>query len=139
MTSLLDVEVNPVPSSEPYDPWVSSEGPGCRETVLATTMLVGLGLVFMILGLTMTRQSGCEGACETLGLTLLYAGAPVSAAFGFFFDGLVLAWPLDITLWVALGFWIARRERGIWGPVLVSVILALAYGLVLSQLVELAV
>jgi hypothetical protein len=118
---------------------MSSDGPGCREAALATSMLTGLGLVFMVVGLTMTRQQGCDGACETLGFTLLYAGAPVSATFGIFFDGLVLAWPLDITLWVALGFWIARRERGIWGPVLLALTLALTYGLVLSQLVELTV
>jgi hypothetical protein len=119
------------------------ELPGCRDTVIATVLLLGLGLAFMIVGLTLSRQSGCDGACETLGLSLLYAGAPISAAFGIFFDGLVLAWPLDITLWVTAGFfiarWVARRNLGVLGPVVVLVVLALIYGLVLSQLVEIAV
>ncbi|MEX0863298.1 MAG: hypothetical protein WD269_00310 [Acidimicrobiia bacterium] len=119
------------------------ELPGCRDTVIATVLLLGLGLAFMIVGLTLSRRSGCGGACETLGLTLLYAGAPISAAFGIFFDGLVLAWPLDITLWVTAGFliarWVARRDRGVLGPVVMLVVLALIYGLVLSQLVEIAV
>jgi hypothetical protein len=119
------------------------ELPGCRDTVIATVLLLGLGLAFMIVGLTLSRQSGCDGSCETLGLSLLYAGAPISAAFGIFFDGLVLAWPLDITLWVTAGFfiarWVARRDRGVLGPVMVLVVLALVYGLVLSQLVEIAV
>jgi len=127
--------MRPVPSDH--------ELPGCRDTVIATVLLLGLGLAFMIVGLTLSRQSGCDGACETLGLTLLYAGAPISAAFGIFFDDLVLAWPLDITLWVTAGFliarWVARRDRGVLGPALVLVVLALIYGLVLSQLVEIAV
>ncbi|MCI0425225.1 MAG: hypothetical protein L0Z49_01565 [Actinobacteria bacterium] len=118
---------------------MAAEGTGCREAFFATAMLVGLGLVFMIGGLTMVRQTGCDGVCETAGLTLLYAGGPVSATFGLFFDGLVLAWPLDITLWVAIGVLVARRTERVWGPVMVIVLLSLAYGLVLSQLVELAV
>lgn len=117
--------------------------PGCRETALATSVLVGLGLVFMAVGLTIARQDGCQGSCETVGLTLLYAGAPISAAFGVFFDGLVLAWPLDITFWVTTGFlitrWATKRARPVLTPVVVLLILALLYGLVLSQLVEIAV
>jgi hypothetical protein len=118
--------------------------PGCRDAVIATALLLGMGLAFMIVGLTLSRQTGCAGACETLGLTLLYAGAPISAVFGIFFDGLVLAWPLDITFWVASGFliarWVAKRGgRGVLRPVVSLLVLALIYGLVLSQMVEIAV
>jgi hypothetical protein len=67
----------------------------------------------------------------------------VSSVFGLVFGDLVLAWPLDITLWVVVGFGLARlsdrRRRGIPGPVLVVVLLALIYGLVLSRFVEIAI
>jgi hypothetical protein len=55
----------------------------------------------------------------------------------------VVAWPLDITLWVVIGFLLARhrerRGRGVLGAVLVTVLIALGYGLVLSSLVDLAI
>jgi hypothetical protein len=74
---------------------------------------------------------------------LLYAGGPVSAVFGVFTESVVVAWPLDIMLWVVLGFTIARwseaRGRGPLGIALAVLLIALALGLVLSQLVELAV
>lgn len=99
--------------------------------------------MFMVIGLTLVNDSSCSGACETLGLTMLYGGLPVSAAFGVFFGDLVLAWPLDITLWVVIGFSIARfsdnRGRGILGSVLIVILVALGYGLVLSQFVEIAI
>jgi hypothetical protein len=110
---------------------------------MATSLMLGLAIAFMLSGLAVTQRTGCDGACETLGLTLLYAGGPVSATFGIFFDELVLAWPLDITLWVVAGFSVAalaaRRGRGVLAPTLALVGLSLAYGLVLSQLVEIAV
>jgi hypothetical protein len=56
---------------------------------------------------------------------------------------LVLAWPLDITFWVVVGLLLARfadrRKRGVLGFVLITVLLALGYGLVLSSLVELTI
>lgn len=97
----------------------------------------------MIIGLSLVNDAGCEGACETLGLTLLYAGLPVSAAIGVGFGDLVLAWPLDITLWVVIGFVLARfsdnRGRSVLGAALIAILLALGYGLVLSQFVEIAI
>jgi hypothetical protein len=97
----------------------------------------------MVVGLTFVNDRGCSGVCETLGLTILYAGLPISAAFGVLFGDLVIAWPLDITFWVVIGFLIARaadgRSRSVFGPVLMAILLALGYGLVLSQLVELAI
>jgi len=97
----------------------------------------------MVIGLTLANDSSCSGDCETLGLTLLYAGLPISAALGVLFGDLVVAWPLDITLWVVMGFFLARfsdgRGRNVVGPVLIAILFALGYGLVLSQLVELAI
>lgn len=119
------------------------EPPGCRSAAIATGLLVGLGLVFMAIGLALVNDTSCGGACETVALTLLYAGLPVSAVFSVIFGDLVVAWPLDITFWVVAGFLLARfsdnRGRNALGGVLIVVILALAYGLVLSSFVELAI
>ena len=105
-------------------------------------MLVGLGLVFMTIGLSLINGSSCDGGCETVAITLLYAGLPVSAVFGIFFGDLVVAWPLDVTFWVVIAFFVARladgRDRGVMGAVVVTVVIALGYGLVLSTLVEIA-
>jgi hypothetical protein len=120
-----------------------SAAPGCRDTAVATSFLLGLAMVFMTVGLTLTRQDGCSGACETLGLALLYAGGPVSAMFGVLLGGLTLAWPLDITFWVAAGFitarWAGIRGRSPLAVALVLALIALVYGLVLSQMVEIVV
>jgi hypothetical protein len=97
----------------------------------------------MAVGITLTNQTDCTGACETLGLTLLYAGGPISAALGVIFGGVWVAWPLEVTLWVVLGFltarWAEQRGRGVLGVALVILIIALIYGLVLSQFVEIAI
>jgi hypothetical protein len=110
---------------------------------MATVILIGVAMVFMVIGLTLVNDTGCEGACQDLGFTMLYAGLPVSAVFGVAFGDLVVAWPLDVTFWVVIGFLLARlsdhRHRSVLGPVLVSIIVALAYGLVLSRFVEIAI
>lgn len=111
--------------------------------MIAGGILVGLGLAFLAIGLALIDDRTCQGACETLALTLLYAGLPISAVLGVLFGDLVLAWPLDITFWVVVGFLLARfsdnRQRKILGVVLITVAVALGYGLVLSSLVELAI
>ena len=116
---------------------------GCRDTALATVLLVAMAAVFTGVGLSLIRSGQCTGICETLGFTLLYAGGPVSALIGVVFGDLVLAWPLDATLWVGAGFVAARiadrRGQGPLGVALVLVLLALGYGLVLSTFVEIAV
>lgn len=104
---------------------------------------MALGLTFMAVGLTLINDPTCEASCQTAGLTLLYAGLPISAVIGVLFGELVLAWPLDITFWVVLSFGLARfvdnRDRSIAGAVLVTAIAALVYGLVLSFFVEIAI
>lgn len=115
---------------------------GCREPALATLFLLGFAVVFMIAGWSLSSQGECRGACETVALTLLYAGGPLSAALGVLFGGVWLAWPLDVTLWVVVGFgsarFASRRSRGVLGLALVILLVALLYGLVLSQFVEIA-
>lgn len=121
----------------------TSQPPGCRDIALATGLLLAMAVVFVGAGLTLIRGDQCSGLCETLGLTLLYAGGPISALFGVLFGGVVLAWPLDATLWVGAGFLAARfaaggRKRGSLGIALLIVVVALVYGLVLSGFVRIA-
>lgn len=120
-----------------------SEGISCRDAALSTVFLLAFGIVFFATGLTLINGDVCAGLCETLGLTLLYAGGPVSALFGIFTDSVVVAWPLDVILWVVLGFGVARytsnRRMQPWGPLVALLAFFLIYGLVLSQLVELTV
>ncbi len=110
---------------------------------MATSFLLGMAVAFMALGLALTARPGCTGACETAALTLLYAGGPIGAIVCVIFEGLYLLWPLEITLWVVIGFLIARRAdrtgSGVLGPSLVVVVVAIAFGLVLSSLVEMAI
>ena len=121
----------------------NSDGPGCRDAAITTGLVVGFALAFMAVGLTMVHSPDCTAICETAGITLLYAGLPVSGIFGFFFGDLVLAWPLDITLWVVVGFLLARltddRKLRPAGAAMVVVVVALFYGLVLSTFVEIAI
>jgi len=110
---------------------------------LSTAFLLGFGVIFFAIGLTLINQDTCTGACETLGLTLLYAGGPISAVIGVLTDHVIVAWPLDVTLWVVLGFTVARvaSRRGSrpLGLALAVTAFFLVFGLVLSQFVELAV
>lgn len=119
-----------------------SDAPGCRNAAITTGLVVGFALAFMAVGLALVNNPGCTATCETAGVTLLYAGLPVSGVFGFFFGDLVLAWPLDITFWVVVGFALARLtdRRGLApaGAALAVVVVALLYGLVLSTFVEIA-
>ncbi|HLF61805.1 MAG TPA: hypothetical protein VI980_11580 [Acidimicrobiia bacterium] len=120
-----------------------SQPPGCRDVAIATSFLLGFGIVLFAVGLTLINRDACTGACEMLGLTLLYAGGPFSALIGFFTESVVVAWPLDATLWVVLGFavarWAGNRDRRPLGPALAVLLFFVAYGLVLSQFVELTV
>lgn len=120
-----------------------SRGTGCRGAAIATGLLLGIAIVFMVVGLGLANRESCVGLCENVGLTLLYAGGPISALLGVFFGGLWVAWPLEITLWVVTGFvaarWAEPRRRNVAGVAIVIVGVALIYGLVLSQLVEIAV
>ncbi len=120
-----------------------SDPPGCRDAVITTAFLLGFGIVMFAIGLTLINRPACDGWCETLGLTALYSGGPVSALSGVFTDTVVAAWPLDVTFWVVTGFGVARwagnHDRRALGVAVAVLAIALAYGLVLSQLVELTV
>ena len=88
----------------------------------------------------MINREVCEGICATLGLTLLYAGGPV-ALFGIFTDSVIVAWPLDVIVWVVLGFGVAcyatNRRIPTLGPAGGPCRLLPGLRTSLSQLVEL--
>lgn len=119
------------------------ESTGCRGVAISTSLLLGFAIAFMITGFTMSTGESCVGVCQTIGLTLLYAGGPISGILAVFFGGVWVAWPLEITLWVVLGFASTRvaetRGRSVALLALSLVAVAMVYGLVLSQLVEIAV
>ncbi|HEY5891489.1 MAG TPA: hypothetical protein VIW94_12435 [Acidimicrobiia bacterium] len=120
-----------------------SEAPGCRDAALASLLLLGVGIAFFASGLGLINQETCSGSCEFLGLALLYTGGPISALIGVVTGSVIVAWPLDVMLWVVLGFWCARigatRNRSSLMYAISILGIAVVYGLVLSQFVELAV
>lgn len=120
-----------------------TEPPGCRSAAISAGLLVVVAVVFMAVGLALSNDTSCTDGCETLAITLLFGGLPISAIFMFTIGDLVLAWPLDITFWVVIGFLLARfsdnRGRSVLGATLIAIVVALGYGLVLSQFVELAI
>ncbi len=109
------------------------DGVGCRSAVLAALALLGAALAVGTLGLWLVLSHGS-------GLWLFYAAAPASALFGVIGGGLPIAWPLDIGIWLMLGVgtasWATRLRRPIWHLAAAVGVAALAYGLVLSQFVE---
>lgn len=119
------------------------DGTGCRDAAVGTLFLLGFAVVFMVTGLTLGDNPDCQGVCEATALTLLYAGGPLSALLGVVFGGVWLAWPLEVTLWVVIGFLTARvaarRSVRVLAAAMVVLAVALVYGLVLSSLVELAI
>ncbi len=104
-------------------------------------LLVAVAVALVAIGLGAINRDECVDLCATAGLTALYAGGPLSALLGVAFGGVHLAWPLDLTFWVAIGFagarWVGNRGKSPTRFVLVVIGVALLYGLVLSQLVEL--
>lgn len=115
--------------------------PGCRDIAVITGLLLAAAAVLVAIGLGAISREECSGLCESAGLAALYAGGPISALFGVGFGGLHLAWPLDVTFWVALGFgaarWSGPRHKSPWAVGVILIVFFLVYGLVLSQFVEL--
>lgn len=118
-----------------------ANAPGCRDATIITGLLLASALTLVAIGLGAINREACTGLCETAGLTALYAGGPISAVLGVAFGGVHVAWPLDVTFWVVVGFgaakWVSRNGRSPWGVAMSLIIIAIAYGLVLSQFVEL--
>lgn len=117
------------------------EAPGCRDAAFATALLLGIGIALFASGLALVNQETCTGPCEFAGLAMLYAGGPISGLMGFLTDSVIIAWPLEVMLWVVLGFsaarWGAVKERSTGTYVITILTISAIYGLILSQFVEL--
>lgn len=109
----------------------AGDGVGCRSAVLAGGGLLSGALVVGGIGLALVREGG---------LWLFYAAAPMSAVFGVIGGGLPVAWPLDAGLWLVVGLgaasWSGRIGRPLWTVVAGVAVVALAYGWMMSRLVE---
>jgi hypothetical protein len=114
----------------------------CRPAAFVALGLLAAAAVLFAAGFGLISNEACTGACERLGLTLLYAGGPVSAVFGVVGGQVVVAWPVDIALWILLAVVAVRvaERRGTSPPATAAVILgaAIAFGFALSFLVEVA-
>ncbi len=114
--------------------------PGCGSAVAAA------GTLILLAGLAAWYGLGVEPR----NFALVFAGLPLSALFtvigATFTSGssdLLLAWPIDAGLWLALSFvvsrWTARRGlgwRGYAAAFGAVVVLAAGYGVLMSLLVE---
>lgn len=114
----------------------------CRPAALTAIGLLVAAAVFFAAGLGLISSEACTGPCERLGLTLLYAGGPVSALFGVIGGQVVVAWPVDIALWILLGFAAVRiaerRDTSLRATAATILVAAAAFGFAMSFLVEVA-
>lgn len=106
--------------------------PGCRPTLTAAGALLLAAAALFALGLAI-------GLERRAAYPPLFAGAPVTGLVTALGGDLAFAWPLDVTVWVVLGFVPARwahNRRRFWGTVAAILATALVYGALLSLLVE---
>ncbi len=106
--------------------------PGCRPTLAAGGAFLFAAVVLFALGLVV-------GLDRRAAYPLLFAGAPVTGLVTALGGDLAFAWPLDVTVWLVLGFVPARwaeHPRRFWGAVAAILTTALAYGALMSLLVE---
>ncbi len=96
-----------------------------------------LGICLVVAGIGLWLLVG--EIAPRIGLIAFYTGAPVSAVFGVIGGGLVLAWPLDLTLIIVAGFALGRltvaHDRPWWQGTLFALAIFLAMALVANLLV----
>ena len=116
------------------------EGVGCRRYVTTAAALLAFGALAFVTGLVLLLDRGCTGPCEKAALALYAAGGPVSGLFAVLAGGLPVAWPVDITLWLAVAFLATslaeRRGRPWWQGVLAAMTVAGAFGTAAAFLLE---
>lgn len=91
-----------MPPNEPGSAEI--RGDGCRDLTRLAAVFLLFSAVGLAAGIALISNQSCVGLCESAGLALYGAGGPVSGLFAALAGGLVLAWPVDITLWIVLAF-----------------------------------
>ena len=90
-------------------PGAADAGIGCAALAWASVALVLIGAVLWTAGILLEDPQRCQGACAWLAFALVFAGAPVSALITVLGAGsatggdLVLAWPVDVLVWILIG------------------------------------
>ncbi|MPZ51670.1 MAG: hypothetical protein GEU79_02880 [Acidimicrobiia bacterium] len=113
----------------------SSEGINTMASVRAIGGLLAVCIAASVLGLWLLLSE----IAPQVGLVSFYTGAPVSAIFGVIGGGLVLAWPLDLTVVMVVGYLLGgaatRRERPWWHATLLGAVVFLVAALAWNLLV----
>lgn len=110
----------------------NEEGVGCRPAAVATLTFLAFSVAMLIIALVI-------GLEEQLAYPFLFAGGPVTGLVTSVGGDLAFSWPLDLTVWTVLGFFVARyadrpeRYRFVIGGV---IIVALILGTGMGLLVE---
>lgn len=118
-----------------------SEGVGCRPLVTVAGILLGFAAAAVTLGLIILLSDDASGVTEQIGFVAYAAGAPVSGAFAALAGSLPLTLYLDALVWILVAAGLVRlAERGRSLPRLIAMTIgvALAFGVLISTLVELA-
>jgi hypothetical protein len=118
-----------------------SGGVGCRALLTAVGALLSFAVAAVVIGLTLVLGDAPSHTAETVGLALYAAGAPVSGVFAAIAGDLPLTLYLDVLVWVLAGAAVTKlAERGRRLPKLLLAVIgaALAFGFVISTLIELA-
>ena len=109
-----------------------SDGVGCRPAATATA-------IFILFSVAMLAIALIIGLDQRLSYPFLFAGGPVTGLLTSLGGDLAFSWPLDLTVWTVLGFFVARyadepaRYRFMVGLVIAA---ALILGLATGLLVE---
>jgi hypothetical protein len=110
----------------------SEEGVGCRPAAVGTLTFLAFAVAMLVIALVI-------GLDEQLAYPFLFAGGPVTGLVTSVGGDLAFSWPLDLTVWTVLGFFVARyadrpeRYRFVIGGVIV---VALILGTGMGLLVE---
>lgn len=114
------------------NPEQGEEGVGCKPAAVATAVFIGFSIAMLAIALII-------GLEQRLAYPFLFAGGPVTGLVTSVGGDLAFSWPLDLTVWTVLGFFVARyadrpeRYRFMIGAVIVG---ALVLGTGTGLLVE---
>ncbi len=108
------------------------EGVGCRPAALATLTFVGFAVAMLVIALLI-------GLDQQIAYPFLFAGGPVTGIITGIGGDLAFSWPLDLTVWTVLGFFVARYADqpqkyrfAIGGVILAALILGVGTGLLVE-------